>query len=275
MLFHRLSDYDDRYANSANIVGGGAWAARYAEHAAAFRTEFEPARQRLGLRYAEASPRQIFDLFLPEGEPRGLVLFIHGGFWLRNDGSMWSHMARGPIARGYAVAIPTYRLAPDARITEIGVEIAAAATAAAKLVAGPITLAGHSAGGQIVTRLVATGSPLQPQTRERVTRVVSIAGLHDLRPLLMTAMKGPLRLDEEEARRESPALLEPQGDVNLVCWVGAGERAEFIRQNALLANVWTGLGAAIFAHEAPDKHHFSVVEDLAEPGSGLVKALLD
>jgi acetyl esterase/lipase len=273
MLFHRLSDYDDAYANGPHIVGGDTWAARYASHAAAFRAALPAARQRLGLRYADASPRQIFDLFLPEGEPRGLVVFLHGGYWLRNDGSMWSQLSAGPLARGCAMAIPTYRLAPEARITEIGVEIAAAVTAAAALVAGPITLAGHSAGGQLVTRLMASGSPLAPQTQERVSRVVSIAGVHDLRPLLRTAMKAPLRLDEDEARRESPVLLEPVAGVNLVAWVGGAERAEFRRQNALLANIWTGLGAATCAYEAPDKHHFSVVEELAEPGSGLTEAV--
>ena len=70
-------------------------------------------------------------------------------------------------------------------------------------------------------------------------------------------------------------LLEPVPGTKLVCWVGGAERAEFRRQNALLANVWTGLGAATAAYEATDKHHFSVVDDLEDPGSGLVSALLD
>jgi arylformamidase len=254
MMFYHISDYDDAYANGPNIVGGDRWAARYAEHAQAFRAALSPHRQRLGLSYAEASPRHVFDLFLPEGEPRGLVVFVHGGYWLRNDGAMWSHLAAGPLARGHAVAVPTYRLAPEARIIEIGVEIAAAVTAAAGLIGGPITLAGHSAGGQLVTRLMASATPLASKTVERVKRVVSISGVHDLRPLLLTSMKAPLRLDEEEARRESPALLEPVAGVNLVAWVGGAERAEFRRQNTLLANIWT---------------------ELAEPGSGLVAALLD
>jgi len=275
MLFHRLSDYDDAYANGPHIVGGDSWAQRYTERAAAFRAALAPTRQRLGLSYAEALPRQTFDLFLPEGEPRGLVVYVHGGYWLRNDGAMWSHLAAGSLARGHAVAVPTYRLAPEARITDIGVEIAAAVTAAAGAVAGPITLAGHSAGGQLVTRLVASGTALAPEIASRVRRVVSVAGVHDLRPLLKTAMRAPLRLDEQEARSESPALLEPVGSVSLVCWVGGGERAEFRRQNALMANIWTGLGAATFAYEAPDRHHFSVVEDLTDADSGLTSALLD
>jgi acetyl esterase/lipase len=275
MLFHHISDFDDAYANGPNIVGGDGWAARYTARAAEYRAGLPAERQKLGVRYADASPRQVFDLFLPEREARGLVVYVHGGYWLRNDGSMWSHLAAGAREREFAVAIPTYRLAPDARITEIGVEVALAVAAAAEQVAGPITLVGHSAGGQLVTRLVASGSALPAETRRRIRRVVSVAGVHDLRPLLRTAMKEPLRLDAQEARRESPALLAPLGKVNLVCWVGGAERAEFRRQNALLASLWTGLGASTFAYEAPDKHHFSVVEDLAEPESALMTAVLD
>lgn len=273
MLLHRLEDYNDAYANGAHIVGGDAWVQKWTERAGHFRALLSPDRQRLGQRYGEASPRQAFDLFLPEGEPRGLVVFVHGGYWLRNDGAMWSHLAAGPLARGHAVAVPTYRLCPEVRISEIAHDVTAAIVSAARLVPGPISLTGHSAGGQLVARQVVVDSPLPEQVRARVRRVVSISGVHDLRPLLRTAME--LRLDAEEARRESPVLLEPGPDVSLVCWVGGAERAEFRRQNALLANIWTGLGAATFAYEAPDKHHFSVVEDLAQGGSGLTGALLD
>jgi acetyl esterase/lipase len=275
MIFHRLSDYDDAYANGANIARADDWGPKWTESARAFR-EFLPAeRRRLGISYGSASSRQNFDLFLPEAEPHGLVVFIHGGYWLRNDNSLWSHLASGPLARGHAVAMPTYRLCPEVRIGEIVGEIAVAIEAAARLVAGPLVLTGHSAGGHLASRMLCVGSPLSVATLARVERVVSISGVHDLRPLLQTAMKEPLRLDPDEARRESPVLLEPVPGTKLVCWVGGAERAEFRRQNALLANVWTGLGAATAAYEATDKHHFSVVDDLEDPGSGLVSALLD
>ncbi|MND02281.1 hypothetical protein D3C83_216030 [compost metagenome] len=61
----------------------------------------------------------------------------------------------------------------------------------------------------------------------------------------------------------------------MTCWVGARERPEFLRQNALLANIWTGLGAGMAECVAEGRHHFDVIEDLANPESGLVDALLD
>ncbi len=73
---------------------------------------------------------------------------------------------------------------------------------------------------------------------------------------------------------ESPALLEPMPGARLTCWVGGAERSEFIRQNALLANVWTGLGASTATVVEPDRHHFSIVDGLADPDHPLTQALL-
>ena len=88
-------------------------------------------------------------------------------------------------------------------------------------------------------------------------------------------MNNTLRMDADEAARESPALLMPSPGARVTCWVGSRERPEFIRQNALLANIWAGLGARIAERQAKDRHHFDVIEDLTNPGSSLVALLLD
>jgi arylformamidase len=83
-----------------------------------------------------------FDLFLPEGAPSGLLLFIHGGYWLKFDRESWSHLAAGAVARGRAFAVPSYTLAPEARIAEMTKEIACAVGVAAGLVSGPVVVVG-------------------------------------------------------------------------------------------------------------------------------------
>jgi hypothetical protein len=88
-------------------------------------------------------------------------------------------------------------------------------------------------------------------------------------------MNETLRMDAAEAARESPALLMPVPGAKVTCWVGSRERPEFIRQNALLANIWAGLGARAVERQARDRHHYDVIDDFADPGSALVRALLD
>ncbi len=87
-------------------------------------------------------------------------------------------------------------------------------------------------------------------------------------------MNATLRIDEAEALAQSPALLRPMDGARVTCWVGGGERAEFLRQNALLANIWTGLGATTSAVVEPDRHHFSIVDGLADPAHPLTRCLL-
>jgi len=76
-----------------------------------------------------------------------------------------------------------------------------------------------------------------PKVASRIRHVVSISGVHDLRPILRTGMNATLAIDEAEAQAESPALLRPKDNARITCWVGGGERAEFLRQSALLANI--------------------------------------
>ena len=274
MIYHRITDWDDAYANGANIPQGDRWPQAWVEPAKAFRDRLATdGRARLGIAYGDA-PRNRFDLFMPQGEAKGLVVFVHGGFWLRLDRSFWSHLAAGPLAHGHAVAMPSYTLCPDIRIGGIVREIGSAVEAAAGMVAGPIRLTGHSAGGHLVSRMICANSPLPDAVRSRIANTVSISGVHDLRPMMVTAMNETLKIDRAEAEGESPALLEPMAGARIACWVGAAERSEFVRQNALLANAWTGLGAETLTVEEPDRHHFNVIDGLADPDHALTRTLL-
>jgi arylformamidase len=205
---------------------------------------------------------------------RGIVVFVHGGYWRAFDKSSWSHLAAGANGRGYAVVIPSYTLCPQAQITEITGQVARAINQAAGMLSGPVYLAGHSAGGHLVSRMVCATSALSRGVADRVEQVLSISGVHDLRPLMRTAMNRDLRLDFDEATRESPVLHYPRDGVRHHAWVGAGERPEFIRQSELIANIWSGCGADTALTIEPGKHHFDVIDSLADPKSAMLDALL-
>lgn len=262
--------YDNRAAAGQDVVE--AFVTDIAAKASAFRNERAAAgRASLDQAYGDR-PRQRFDLFLPDSSPTALVVFVHGGYWRTFDKSYWSHLAAGALAHNLAVAMPSYTLCPEVRISAITREIAAFLGHAAGLVDGPIRLAGHSAGGHLVTRL--TSGALDRRLSDRIEKTVSISGVHDLRPLLRTSINDDLRLDLDEARAESPVLLAPADGVDLTCWVGADELPAFRQQNQLLADVWHLLGARCEAVEATGKNHFSVVEELADPESALIDCLI-
>ncbi|MDX8351575.1 alpha/beta hydrolase [Cognatiyoonia sp. IB215182] len=254
-------ELDDAYANAAYVPGADDYPDKWEREAAAFRTT---SMCECDVIYGE-SPRQRLDFFHPDRLAKGLIVFVHGGYWLRFDKSFWSHLAAGPLAHGWAVAMPSYDLCPDVRIGQIGDQVAAAIALAASRVLGPIRLAGHSAGGQLVARM--TAPRLGARWQERVEKVVPISPVADLAPLMKTSMNETLRIDAEEAQAESPVHL-PRPSASVTVWVGAEERPAFLKQAQALSDAWG------CAHEVVlGQHHFNVVEDLADPGSALAQTI--
>jgi arylformamidase len=258
---YRWPDPDRDHANGAFIAGAADYAPRWAAKAAAFRASLGR-RAELDLPYGP-EPRQKLDLFLPEGPPRGVVVFVHGGYWHLFGKSDWSHLAAGPLARGFAVAIPGYTLAPQARLTDITAEIARACRQVAARLPVPMVVTGHSAGGHLAARM-GCGDLDVP-----VQRVVPISPLAELGPLMATAMNATLRINDAQAATESPARLPLRPGVSAQVWVGADERPAFLWQARTLAEEWDCPLTL-----APGKHHFDVIDGLADPASPLCDAVL-
>src|SRR4051794_12285236 len=63
-------------------------------------------------------PKQTLDIF-PGGGLRGLLVFIHGGYWRSFDKSDYSYMAPPFVAAGFDVAVINYDLCPDVDIATI------------------------------------------------------------------------------------------------------------------------------------------------------------
>jgi acetyl esterase/lipase len=258
--------FDDAYANGAYIEGADAYPPRWESAAKVFRDELG-ARAQQGVSYGP-SDRQVFDFFQPEGVARGTMVFVHGGYWKAFDASTWSHFAAGALARGWAVAMPSYDLCPDVRIGDITRQIAAAVTRVADRTFGPMALVGHSAGGHLVCRM--TDRLILPaEIRGRVKQVVSISPLADLTPLMETSMNEVLCIDAAEALAESPVNMQPPHGLDLTIWVGGNERPAFLEQAEQLGRTW---GARRIVDEG--KHHFDVIDALADPDSPMIKAVL-
>ncbi|MCX8508193.1 MAG: alpha/beta hydrolase [Rhodobacteraceae bacterium] len=259
--------FEDAFANGKYIAGGAEFPNRWAGKSDGLRRTLG-ARARLGLAYGPGA-RNWFDLFLPEGPPEGLLVFIHGGYWLAFGPRDFSHLAAGALARGWACAMPAYTLAPKARIGTMVAEMAAALPVMAAEVAGPVALAGHSAGGHLAARLACTDLGLEEALAGRIRSVVPISPLSDLRPLMETAMQTDLKIDRAEAWAESPALRARRPGQKVHVWVGADERPRFLDQARRLGNAWS-CPVTI----AAGLHHFDVIDGLETADSPLMTALL-
>jgi acetyl esterase/lipase len=116
-------------------------------------------------------PAQYAELTGPEGDPRGLVVLVHGGFWRPEYGIEYAKpLVPSLVERGWATWAIEYRRGTGAADTLADVRDAVAA----RPLDLPITVGvGHSAGGHLVAWAAAAGGGL--------THVVTQAGVLDLR----------------------------------------------------------------------------------------------
>ena len=257
----QITDWDDAYANAVHIPGGMEFPNRWLAEAAAFRQAHPP------------EPLGLGEFYRPAGTPRGLLVLIHGGYWMKFGTRWFSHLARGALARGWAVLLPGYTLAPAANLRQMRDEIAVQIAGAAPRVAGPIVLTGHSAGGHLAARLICQDAPLPPEIIARVTRCVPISGLFDLRPLQRTEYRQPLALDTRMATQESPLFHAPHPDVAVHVWVGAEERPVFIQQSRLIFEAWAGVPRETRLTVEAGRHHMDVIDGLTDASHPLGEAL--
>ena len=239
------------------------WAARSADLRAACEC-------RLDIPYG-TGPRQRLDFF-PAIPGAPLVMFIHGGYWQGLDKSLFSFVA-GPLTEaGIAVAVIGYDLCPTVRLDHIVDEMRQAAAYLTRNAADlgfearRLYVSGHSAGGHLTAMLMTGGGPGDATIRGGV----AISGLFDLAPLIATSMNAKLGLDAASARRNSPLFMTPAGDAPLLLAVGGDESAGFHEQSDRLADAW---GERCRRLDIPGRHHFSVVEGMADPESALFAAI--
>lgn len=257
-------EIDLEYENGAFIPNADALREAWSKDAARFR-DAHPGL--LDQSYG-SHRREAFDLFHPVGDPKGLMVFIHGGYWKALSKSDWSHLAEGALLRGWAVAMIGYPLAPEWRISEITRSVASGIAAAAREVDGPIAITGHSAGGHLTARMAMPGV-LEADVVARVTRATPISPLSDLRPFLDLSWNDVLRLDPEEADAESPVLGAKLEHVAVTTIVGAAERPAFLDQNRWLAEAWRCDEIIL-----PKRHHFDVIDALRIASSEMMATVL-
>jgi acetyl esterase/lipase len=262
-------DLEAEYNNRARVPEHPVHIAGWQRDSAAYR---ESARCDLDLAYGPGE-RQRLDLFYPQSGDAGrpVVLYIHGGYWQALDKSTSSHLARGANERGLTVAIPSYTLAPAAKLADIVSEIEAAANFVMQRMGRPLVASGHSAGGHLATCLMARPDNL----RIPVRAAMPISGLFDLPPLVPTSLNKALGLTPEEAHRLSPLKWDPPKSGRLIAVVGGAESSQFLRQSHAIVDHWGQAGVATEYHEVSDAHHFDVIAGLADPNDPLVDMLLE
>lgn len=112
------------------------------------------------LTYVSAFPKNKYDLYLPKnGESKGLVVWLHGGFFIAGDKIGVENVCATIASRGYHVAAINYAVAPENKypdaIKQTDEAVKHILEAHAQLKGKKTVIAGDSAGGNIAVQYAA------------------------------------------------------------------------------------------------------------------------
>jgi arylformamidase len=225
---------------------------------------------RRDIRYG-SQPRQRFDWLSCGKEAAPTFVFIHGGYWQNYVKDDLAFVARGPLERGFNVVLAEYTLAPEASMTEIVGEIGLllgflqSDTSEAGFGGRPVCVCGHSAGGQLAALY---------RNHPGITLTVCVSALFDLEPISLSWLNDKLKLTQQEVSRFSPLHHIDRGAPTMVS-VGMAELPELIRQSQRYATACEASGESVTFLPLPERRHFTILTDLADPAGAHMAAIVD
>jgi arylformamidase len=221
------------------------------------------------------------DLFRAQGPSRGLLMFIHGGYWRALDKKNFSFLAPALTRAGVTLAVPNYSLCPSVEVRHIVVQMVQACAwlyRNGSNFGAPghrLHVCGHSAGGHLTAMMLAalwpSYSPDLP--KKTVLGGFAISGVYDLTEICkVPSVNCDVRLDGTSSVKVSPAFMPPATDAPLYTAVGEAEQEGFHVQNRLIAKKWARVHKGDVP--CPGDNHFTVLDRLTDPASALFKAML-
>jgi len=260
------AELDAAYNNSNAVADNPQYLARWREQSARVRAQ---PNAKLDLVYG-SRPRNRLDYFSCGRSGAPLFVFIHGGYWQRNEKETFAFVAEGPLPHGMDVATIGYTLGPEARLAEIVAECHAALTYLAGHAgdlgfdASRLFVGGWSAGGHLTA---ATAS------HAACRGGLPISGIFDLEPIALNYLNEKLSLSAAEIDSCSPLRHVSDVKAPLRLAVGGDELPELRRQSQDYAQAARDRGLPVHLTVLPGLHHFSILDELARPDGALVTEL--
>ena len=199
----------------------------------------------------------------PTGRRDRALVFIHGGYWRRFAASDFGFVAETAAAADAVFYNVDYRLMPAVRMADVVADTVAACELAISEVEHAV-IVGHSAGAHLAAEAAI-------RMKRPPAAVVAISGLYELDPLRFAFIQDELNLTEEDVANYSPQSRAREVRCPIHVIAGAEETVEFCRQSARFHDALASAGLPTTFRLAQDRHHLSVVADLADPTSALAR----
>jgi arylformamidase len=250
------------------------WAPHRDAIQAGIRKDCEAVRRRMPPRTERygRSEMQLLDIFAPDGASQAPVLvYLHGGAWLRGSRLDVCYPAPALTARGAALVVPEFdnvaTVPLPAMIEQCREAVDWTVRNAASFGGDPdcIYLAGHSSGAHLAS-CVLLGN-------DAIKGALLISGMYDLHAPLLSARSKYVKITPEEL--DAASAMRHLGRIRCpvaVAW-SVGDSPEFRRQAQVLSAALEGMGRLASRTEVFSPNHFEEPRQLADPDSTLSRVL--
>jgi acetyl esterase/lipase len=242
----------------------------------------------------DGNPRQYLDFYSPRGAERvPVVVFIHGGFWMRQDKhyygpvtGLYANVGIALARQGIATAVINYGLVPSVTFEEQFADVAHAIEwvqrNAARYGGDPqhIVIAGHSAGGHLTALLA-----FDTKRRELLgVDATTLRGFAPISPIFdVPALAASSPEDAETVRivfgddpeEDSPDTYFSADAAPLLVMLGEDDLRSLKAQVPRAVTTLERMGADVRYHELAGKDHDEVVLDFDSDGDAMTPLLAD
>ncbi len=232
------------------------------------------------IRYGELQ-RESLDIFPSDKANAKTLVFIHGGYWYKNDPSDFYLVAEALRPYDITVVLISYPLMPvqslDQLVSSCRNAIGWVYQNISQYNGDPeqLYIAGHSAGGHLASMMMTQDWLTFDAKLNKpfIKGICAISGLYNLLPVQLCYVNEILQMDKEIAIRNSPVQLSPKIHCPIVLAVGGEESDEYKAQSSELYHVWSEKGVNVELVEIIGTNHFSVLTCLLDQTSQLQKLL--
>ncbi len=222
--------------------------------------------------YGDGSYKHMLDLYLPEGSGFPTLVFVHGGAWHTGDRKqgVLVELAKSLARDGVAVALVSYRLAPEVTWREMAEDVARAVKWASEHISeyggsGVIVLGGHSAGAHLAALIALCG-----KSSIRISGLIAWSGIYDVAELMMKvgdeSFKEAFTGEPSEWREASPITWVSAGDPPTLVVYGSRNPELIVEQSNELYEALKKAGVQVELIVLEGETHASEVKQAASRG---------
>jgi arylformamidase len=232
-----------------------------------------------------ASARQKLDIYPVSpadgsaGSNATVHFHVHGGAWRRLSKEDAAFIVPSQQAAGLVTVIPDFDLLPDVSLTQMFEQLVAAFEKCIEVIdqfggdPARVVVSGHSSGAHLAALLAEQDWQARGLAPDVIKSLLAISGPFDLEPVLLSARREYVILDDEAAL----ALNAYQHASNISCPVqllhGEHESPEFIRQTVAMNHRLKTLGSRVTCNEIKAVNHFEIMSQLGDATSPVWQAM--